>query len=100
MDHQPEVPGKSITDLLTQVILRVAGPEPRNPYSRQEARQGPDFDDRAEDGDVDDEWVHEDDVDAPSGETEASGDEEPDDDNGVDDTGRGRRRDDDDLFRI
>ncbi len=26
LGHQPEIPGKSVTDLLAQVLLRMAGP--------------------------------------------------------------------------
>ena len=95
MDHQPEVPGKSVTDLLTQVILRVAGPEPRNPYSRQAPYDDGEADEPHADDEAEYEWVDaEDDTPADSAETADGNGEE------VDDTGRGRRRDDKDLFRI
>lgn len=97
MDHQPEVPGKSITDLLTQVILRVAGPEPRNPYSRVAPNDEDDSDEPLAGDEAGYEWAEaEDDDPADSAQTP----EGNDDGDEVDDTGRGRRRDDNDLFRI
>lgn len=95
MGDQPQIPGKSVTDLLTQAFLRVAGPstEPRNPYRRddEDAHRPPWVEDaEAEADDV--EWEYEEyfeevDDDGSSG-PDADEDEQDD------------RRDDNDLYRI
>lgn len=104
--HQSQIPGKSVTDLLTQVILRVAGPEPSNPYARSDSRVDPYDEEPFEDDEAEYEWVYADEEASPEAfdsddHLERAGDEDSDEDgNDVDDTGRGRRRDDNDLFRI
>ena len=95
MGDQPEIPGKSVTDLLTQVFLRVAGPAANsNPYRREDDPGAPDEDHDApsELGD-DEEWEYvETYEDAPADHDEGREDDAED--------GRSRRRDDNDLFRI
>ncbi|NKI36094.1 hypothetical protein HFP89_13065 [Wenzhouxiangella sp. XN79A] len=94
LDHQPEVPGKSVTDLLTQVFLRVAGPgaDDRNPYRHDDepahpGRGAPAWDDEASDDE--EEWAYEE-YEVDDDAEHASEDGESDD----------PRRDDNDLFRI
>jgi hypothetical protein len=93
---QPQIPGKSVTDLLTQAFLRVAGPstEPRNPYRRddEDAHRPPWVEDAEAEADDDVEWEYEEyfeevDDDGSSG-PDADEDEQDD------------RRDDNDLYRI
>lgn len=104
--HQSQIPGKSVTDLLAQVILRVAGPEPNTPYARTHSRDDPYEEDDLDHEEVEYDWVYEDEEASPAtfdsdDHDERAGDEDSDEEgNDVDDTDRGRRRDDNDLFRI
>ena len=90
MGDQPEIPGKSVTDLLTQAFLRIAGPgtEQRNPYTRddEDAHRPP--------------WVEDAEAEADDVEWEYEEYFEEVEDGDADDEAGGDRRDDNDLYRI
>lgn len=100
MDHQSQIPGKSVTDLLTQVILRVAGPDPNSYDARGDLQDDPHEDGEIEDDEGMYEWVEEEGPELPEDTAIEDGAAPEIDDDEVDDTGRGRRRNDNDLFRI